>query len=136
MNAPLIPVQVRQRGMTLLEVLVALLLFSLGILGMVALQAKAIQYSVDAEDRTRAALIANEVLTTMLANKSATLSTEALATLQDRAASVAAGGLPNAAITASTPAGSNVTTVTVTWKSPAKKASDADSVYFTQMAMP
>jgi type IV pilus assembly protein PilV len=125
-----------QRGMTLLEVLVSLLVFSLGILGMVGLQARAVQYSVDAEDRTRAALIANEAIATMWMQKSTTLSTTTLAALQAKAASVAAGGLPNVTIAASTPSTGGATTVTITWKSPSKKASDPSSTYVTQVAMP
>ena len=61
--------QRRQRGFTLLEVMVSLLVFSFGVLGMVALQARAIQFSVDAEDRAKAAVIANEVITWMWAQR-------------------------------------------------------------------
>ena len=124
-----------QRGMTLLEVLVSLLVFSLGILGIVGLQARAIQYSFDAEDRSRAATIANEVVATMWANKTMSLTTAQLAPLQSRAASVAIGGLPNVSI-AVTGAASGVATVSITWKSPSKKASDPSSSYYTQVAMP
>lgn len=48
--------------MTLIEVLIAVLLFSLGVLGMVALQGRATQISTDAEDRNRAAMLANEAV--------------------------------------------------------------------------
>ena len=47
-----------QRGVTLIEVLVSVLIMSFGILGIVALQARAIQFSLDADDRNRAALFA------------------------------------------------------------------------------
>ncbi|MCL2346330.1 MAG: hypothetical protein FWC58_10835 [Desulfobulbus sp.] len=54
-----------QRGVLLLEVLISLLIFSLALLGLVALQARAVQYSVDAEDRNRASLLVNEIVTAM-----------------------------------------------------------------------
>ena len=60
-----------QRGFTLVEVLVSLLVFSIGVLGMVGLQARAIQFSVDAEDRSKAAMVANEVISWMWATKDA-----------------------------------------------------------------
>lgn len=54
-----------QEGALLLEVLISILIFSFAILGLVALQARAVQYSVDAEDRNRAALLANELVAMM-----------------------------------------------------------------------
>ena len=50
---------VRPRGVTLIESLVALLVLSFGVMGVVALQGRALQYAVDAEDRNRAALLAD-----------------------------------------------------------------------------
>ena len=49
----------------MIEVLVAIVLISFGILGLVSLQARAAQYSVSAEDSQRAALLAGEIATTM-----------------------------------------------------------------------
>lgn len=117
--------------MTLLEVLVSILIFSFGILGMVALQARAVQFSVDAEDRTRAALIANEVVATMWAQRTLSLPPTTITAMETLAQNAAAGGLPNAAIAVSG-AASGVATVTVTWTSPAR----APGTYITQVAMP
>ena len=47
--------------MALIEVLVSILIFSFGVLGLIGLEASAINYSVDAEDRSRAALFASEI---------------------------------------------------------------------------
>jgi type IV pilus assembly protein PilV len=55
----------RMAGVMLIEVLVSILIFSFGILGTVALYARAVQYSTNAEDRSRAALLANEIATSM-----------------------------------------------------------------------
>ncbi len=59
------PQRAHQGGMALIEVLVALLIFSFGVIGLIALEASAINFSVDAEDRNRATLFANDVASTM-----------------------------------------------------------------------
>lgn len=123
-----------QQGVTLLEVLVSLLIFSIGILGMVALQARAVQYSVDAEDRTRAAAVANEIVSTMWSQGVLDLPSTTITAIETRVKD-APDGLPNAAV-AVAGAASGVATVTVRWKSPAKRAADPESVYITQVAMP
>jgi type IV pilus assembly protein PilV len=68
MNAPA-DFRARRRppahGFALLEVLLALLLFSLGILGLLGLQAHAISSESDAQDRNRAALIADRCASQM-----------------------------------------------------------------------
>ncbi len=51
-----------QSGMMLLEALVAILIFSIGILAMVAMQAVAIKQTGDANYRTRATLLANRLI--------------------------------------------------------------------------
>jgi type IV pilus assembly protein PilV len=48
-------------GFTLIEVLIALVLFSIGILGVVALQSKAPGFAVNSENSTRAALLAADL---------------------------------------------------------------------------
>ncbi len=59
-----------QRGVALLEALIAIVLFSIAILGMVALQAKATQFSVQSQDRTTAALLANDMVSLLMASGS------------------------------------------------------------------
>lgn len=51
-----------QSGVILLEALLAILVFSVGILALVGLQAAAVKQSSDARYRTEAALLANEIL--------------------------------------------------------------------------
>ena len=51
-----------QRGMMMLEVLIALLIFTLGVLGMVKMQAVSTANSVNSEDRAMAALLANDLI--------------------------------------------------------------------------
>jgi type IV pilus assembly protein PilV len=50
-----------QRGVFLLEALVAILIFSLGVLGMVAMGAASVAAQSDAQYRTEAANLANEI---------------------------------------------------------------------------
>ncbi len=58
----------QQTGVMLIEALVALLIFSVGILGIVGLQASAIKASGDAKYRSEAALMANELIGKMWAS--------------------------------------------------------------------
>jgi type IV pilus assembly protein PilV len=56
------PVAASQSGVMLLEALIAILIFSLGILSLVALQAAAVQLTSDAKYRTDATLLANRLI--------------------------------------------------------------------------
>jgi len=55
----------RQSGVMLLEALLAILVFSVGILSLVGLQALAVNQSSDARYRSEAALLANELIAQM-----------------------------------------------------------------------
>lgn len=63
------------RGFILLDALIAILIFSFGILGMMALQASAIKLAGDARYRTDAAMLADQVIAQMWGSdpKTATL---------------------------------------------------------------
>ena len=128
-------------GFLLIEALVALLLFSLGVLGMVALQARASQESLSSEYRAKAALLANELVTTMWAN----LSTDCATTLSSQltvwkttvATSEADGGLlPNATGACAYSSTTGVATITVTWKPVSAKSTDTSNSYVTKVAQP
>lgn len=54
--------RVRNRGFSMIEVLVTLVLISIGVLGMVAMQAKGITYTQDSVVRNQAALLADELM--------------------------------------------------------------------------
>ena len=71
----------RQGGFTLIEVLVSVLIFALGILGLVGLQASAIRYATDAQQRAEATFLADQLLARML--------------IADPAASAAFNHMPN-----------------------------------------
>ena len=60
----------RQGGVMLLEALIAILIFSMGILAIVGMQATAIQDMGEAKYRTDAAFLANQILAEMWGNSS------------------------------------------------------------------
>lgn len=62
---PLRPAR-HQKGFSLIEVLVSLLVFSFGILALVGLQGTAIHFSSDAQDRATATFLADQLLARML----------------------------------------------------------------------
>ncbi len=63
-----------QSGMMLLEALVGILIFSLGILGMIGLQAATVAAAADAQYRSEAALLANQLISQMWLNADRTSS--------------------------------------------------------------
>jgi len=75
-----------QSGVMLLEVLIALLIFSLGVLGLVGLQASAVKQSGQAKYRADATLLANELIGQMWLNG------RTFAVLQTGFSSAGAGG--------------------------------------------
>jgi type IV pilus assembly protein PilV len=64
-----------QRGVALIEALVAVLIFAFGVLGLIGLEAQAINFSIDTEDRNRAALFASDIASSMWLNGSVVVST-------------------------------------------------------------
>ncbi|MGH8649665.1 MAG: type IV pilus modification PilV family protein [Burkholderiales bacterium] len=61
---------IRQRGATLLEALIGILIFSVGILALVGMQALAIKHMSDAKYRSDASFFANEIIGQMWVNRS------------------------------------------------------------------
>jgi len=55
-------------GVMLLEALIAILIFSIGILGIIGLQASAVQQSTDAKNRAEAAYLADQLMGQMWAS--------------------------------------------------------------------
>lgn len=123
----------RARGLSLIEVLVVIVLFSFGLIGMVGLQAKAVQNSVSAEDSARAALLANDMVSTMWANSTVSLPSATISAWNTSVGDATARGLPNGAGTVTVAAG--VATITVTWRAPHEPSGTAHT-YTTQVQMP
>ena len=122
----------KQTGAMLLEVLISILIFSFGLLGLVGLQAVSSQNSVNSQDRTTAANLANELVADMWLKNSSTPSKVAseITAWQTR---VTASGLPSAAGTATPSAG--VTTIAIQWRPTSKKIGESDSRYETTVSI-
>lgn len=130
-----------QGGVMLLEVLVSILIFSFGILGMVGMHARAAQFSTNAEDRNRASLLANEIATAMWTAGTTTLPAATITAWQARVGTAAAqvladnslatpAGLPNGVGDVSVAAG--VATITITWRA---TFDSADNRFVTQVVL-
>jgi len=129
-----------QAGMTLIEVLVSILIFSFGILGMVGLLARASQFSIDAEDRNRASLLANEIASAMWTAGSVNkLSPDDLAAWQKRVGDPRLGGLINGTgrVDVLGNGSGAVATIEVQWRHPGRKEGDEGSTnrYVTQVVI-
>ncbi|HYD62817.1 MAG TPA: hypothetical protein VEC35_20860 [Noviherbaspirillum sp.] len=101
-----------QQGMALLESLIAILIFSLGILAIVGLQAVNLKQTADAKHRVDASFLANQSLGMMWADR-ANIASHAVV-------DEAIASLPNGKRTV-TVVGSEVT-VTITWQQPGEPA--------------
>jgi len=130
----------RQVGVSLIEVLVAILIFSFGIIGLIGLQARALQYSTSAEDTSRAALLANDLSSQMVVSRTidpaALVPAGAYAAWQARVADVANGGLPNGVGTAIA-VNANTITITIRWQpqSAAGAAFNSQNRYVTHVTI-
>lgn len=127
-----------QRGFTLVEVMISLIVFSIGVIGLVRLQARASSAAIESEDRTRAALLAEDLISTMWLRGTSALDSTTLTAWESRLTDATALGLPGSpAYTVNTAGG--VTTVTITWQSPTRTDSAASAVqsrYATSVVIP
>lgn len=129
----------RLAGVSLIEVLVSILIFSFGIVGLIGLQARALQYSTSAEDTSRAALLANELSTTIIVSqtnpRTVLVPAAALAAWQLRVADTTNGGLPNGVGTV-TPLTANTADIKVEWRPPSAPVTATLNKYVTQVTVP
>lgn len=131
--------RMKLKGFMLLEVLCALLIFSIGILGIVGLQANATKQSSAAEYRSMAAMLASDLVSKMWLSNRTTTTLQAYyggtsgsggAGYNTWRTTVTGSGLPNAAtysptVTFATVAGggssgtsSSLATITICWTAP------------------
>lgn len=67
------PAKTSQKGFSMVEVLVAIVIISIGVLGLVAMQGKTIQYTQDANQRNTAAMLTNDLIELIRGNRSAVI---------------------------------------------------------------
>lgn len=123
-----------QRGIALMEALIAILIFAFGILGLIGLEASAINSAVDSDDRNRAALFASEIASTMWLNGSIYVSTAQTNLWNTAIADPTQTGVANGVLTLSpvtTITNSsgivNATDIKITWQPPARAGSGTAS---------
>ena len=108
-----------QGGFMLLEALIAILIFSIGILALVGMQSAAARYSTDAQFRTVAGYLVNQCLGQIWSADRTTLSKVCPDTVDLPA--LPKGNTRTATVTGSNAAGYTAT-VTVTWQLPGDSA--------------
>ena len=114
-----------------------MLIFSFGVLGLIGLEARAINFSVDAEDRNRAALFASEIASSMwlAGSVTSTVTGASLTAWQNSVADPTKTGLPNGTVNVNNVA-ANSADIIITWKPPTRKTTDASSQLTTRVILP
>lgn len=121
------PANKPESGFLLIEALIAILIFSLGILGLVALQAVVIKETTDAQYRVEASMFTNQLIAQMWAEDKVNLATNFASPNGPRylawradVVTAANGGLPNAAAQPPTVVfgANNQVTITIFWQLP------------------
>jgi type IV pilus assembly protein PilV len=106
------------RGFTLIEVLIAVLIFSVGILGTLGMQVRLAQATVQNGDRARASMLADEVASQMWLKRSADIANADSAfytAWKTRVATPATSGLPQGGGVVSYATSTKISTITITW---------------------
>ena len=125
----------QQAGMMLIEVLVSLLIFSLGILGLVGLQTISSENTANASERSTAASLANNLVSQMWLKHTGDISSASLSSDFTAWKNRVITSLPNASSNVVVDAATNTTTITITWKSPSKKAAEPNNRLVTRVAI-
>jgi type IV pilus assembly protein PilV len=114
------------RGFALVEALVSILIFSFGVLGLIGLEARGVQFSVDAENRNRAALLSSEIASSMwLAGNVAQTPAQMTAwNFQASDANAPLTGLPSGVVTITQVGTTNVADITISWQAPSRSTTD------------
>lgn len=121
------------QGVALIEIMVAVLLVSFGLLGLISLLGRSSQLAVGAEDSQRASLLASEMASSMWNANSTTLDAGVVSAWAGRVANASNAGLPNGVGTVAV--NGTVARITVTWRPP-RAAVGEESRYITDVAIP
>lgn len=121
----------RQQGFALMECLFAVLIFSVGILALLSLQATSIAESGSAKYRTDASMLANRLVGEMWSSNRATLASNfatggaSFNTWKTDVASALPSGDATVTVTPTAGLAGNLVTIQVTWKAPSEPAAAA-----------
>ncbi|MET3379025.1 type IV pilus modification protein PilV [Variovorax paradoxus] len=134
---PASPSRRSQHGVAMIEVLVAVLILSFGVLGLIGLQARAINVANDAEDRNQAALLADEIIAAMWINRSTTVAAADVTAWDTTVGS----RLPNGdgtvtAVPGDATLSGSAADVAITWKQPSRKTTDEGGTLSTRAYLP
>ena len=122
-----------ERGFALIEALVTVVLCAVGLLGLMALQVRAIQQSTGAEDAHRAAMLASELAAQMWTAGTVELPAATIDLWRSRVADPQASGLPNGNGTVTVAGG--VARIAIGWTPPNRPAGQT-SRYTTDVLVP
>lgn len=123
-----------QSGVALIECLMAMLIFSVGLLGLLGLEARVMNFSVDSEDRNRAAMFAGEISSQMWLNNSVSPGTADYTALLARVNDQTKGGVPGGVVTV-TPVAANAADINITWQQTSDAAGSL-STLTTRVVLP
>ena len=121
---PASPSRRSQHGVAMIEVLVAVLILSFGVLGLIGLQARAINVANDAEDRNQAALLADEIIAAMWINRSTTVADDVTAWDTTVGSRLPNGDGTVTAVPGDATLSGSAADVAITWKQPSRKSAD------------
>ncbi|WP_431048712.1 type IV pilus modification PilV family protein [Roseateles sp. L2-2] len=106
----------RARGMTLIEIMCAIVVMTIGLLGLMSLMARASQATTSSDDAQRAAVLANEIATEMWLSRTISLPAVTVTAWNARVADPVNMGLPSGVGTIT--AANNVARITIVWTPP------------------
>jgi type IV pilus assembly protein PilV len=124
-----------QRGMALLECMMALLIFSVGVLGLLGLEARVMNISTDSENRNRAAMLAGEVASQMWLHNTVDPTAPAIIAAGANAGDETQGGVPGGVVTVTQIGTTNAADITVSWHE-VSDATGASSTLTTRVVLP
>jgi type IV pilus assembly protein PilV len=123
-------------GFSMIEMLVGLLIITFGLLGLITLQARALQASVGTEDSQRATLLAAEMSSLMFDQNSVNVNENTVKAWAARASDPTKGGVPNGNATVTVK--DNTARIKITWRPVQSNgtANDTTSNYTTDVVIP
>lgn len=123
-------------GVVLLEVLISILLFAFGVLGLVGMQSVATQNSMNSQERAVASILANDMVSQMWLKNTSTIASTAIsgdiATWKLKVQSSILSN-PTYIATGAVTEVAGLATITITWKAPSKLSTDNANKYETSV---